>query len=102
MKNIKNYTQFNEGILDMFSGKKTVSFRTDKAFTSISLTRKSFNVDKVEDGKLYLSDDDNEEEVVLDVSSDDIKMYTHLRDGRKMLQTYMIDNKTKREVRKVI
>ena len=36
------------------------------------------------------------------VSSDDIKMYTHHGDGRKMLQTYMIDDKTEREVRKVI
>jgi len=102
-KHIDNFNKFrlseNLNISDVSESK--ITFYTNKSWDksnilSKRLYRNSFNVDRIDGDTIYLSNDNENLEITKDG-----KIKNHYRNGHKMLQTYLVDDITLKELSKL-
>ncbi len=89
---MKHLKKFNE---ELFFNKNKVTFYNNK------YSRVSFNVDKIENDVVYLSGHSiGDQPETLEITKGG-KILNHIRNGHKMLKTYMMDDITLKELRKL-
>ena len=103
LKNIQTFEQYTDKNLNISDvSESKITFYTNKSWDkpniqSKRLYRNSFNVERIKDDVVYLSNDDNE---TLEITKDG-KIINHYRNGHKMLQTYLVDDITLKELGKL-
>ena len=100
-KNIKSSEEFNENLNISDVNESKITFYTNKSWDKPNiinkrLYRNSFNVDNIEDDVVFLSKDNETMEITKDG-----KIMNHYRNGYKMLQTYLVDDITLKELSKL-